>query len=123
MLCILSHNTMKVKFEITLDVGGGLFDVDPEIVASCNALVCLRKRNSLCISIWNPATSERLKSLPPIARGYPYKTQRVGFGFDRGSNEFKVLAIFNYPDRIIQASVYNLSTGAWRQLDIPLPFY
>jgi hypothetical protein len=125
MLCFLSHDTMKLESEITMDVDGCRLQ-DPKIVASCNGLICLREQQSSCIYIWNPAaaTSQGLKSLPPIT--HPVDPKRVGFGFDRRSNDFKVLVVYEFNDRDgrkkPRADVYSLSTGAWRQLHIPLPF-
>jgi F-box interacting protein len=136
---ILSHDTLKCQAKIALEDLGG----DLKLVASCNGLLCLRDPGTPYIYLWNPATSEGLNTLPFHAQMNYYgmnscslKVSRwrpvfvtpdaVGFGFDRRSNDFKVLSIYDFVDRKgrskRQAEVFRLSTRTWRRLDIFVPF-
>ncbi|XP_059434633.1 F-box/kelch-repeat protein At3g23880-like [Corylus avellana] len=141
MFYFLSHDTLKCQAKITLeDLGGCLQHL--KLVASCNGLLCLRDRSLRYIYLWNPATSEGLNSLPPHAQMNFYmmnsssfdptrcpvsvSPDAVGFGFDRRSNDFKVLSIYDFVDRKgrskRRAEVFRLSTRTWRRLDIFVPF-
>ncbi|XP_059440359.1 F-box/kelch-repeat protein At3g23880-like [Corylus avellana] len=119
-----------------------------KIVASCNGLICLHEHYEK-IYLWNPATSEAIKPLPRLPP-WQYETGArmkfcailitVGFGFDRRSNDFKVLRISNivrnnrnylcYDIRTEigkkttnrQVEVYSLSTRRWRLIDVSVPF-
>jgi F-box interacting protein len=112
------------------------------LVASCNGLLCFSDHILNIIYLWNPATSDTPKSLPLHPR-HPFhlfqnphglQLDTVGFGFDRRSNDFKVLSISHvrdYDDSTcyfndtahFQPKVYSLSTGTWRQLlDLRVPF-
>ncbi|XP_059440625.1 F-box/kelch-repeat protein At3g23880-like [Corylus avellana] len=117
------------------------------LVASCNGLLCLSDYTLNIIYLWNPATSDTPKSLllhpPHLANPFRpvgrylvpagLQLDTVGFGFDRRSNDFKVLTIshvrssrntcffFNHPVRF-QPKVYSLRTGTWRLLDLRVPF-
>jgi F-box interacting protein len=132
MLYFLSHDTLKCQAKITLDF------LDIELVASCNGLLCLRDPGTPYIYLWNSATSEGLNTLPFHAQmdfyrmnscsSYPTRLSpdAVGFGFDRRSNDFKVLSIYDFVDRKgrskRRAEVFRLSTRTWRRLDIFVPF-
>jgi F-box interacting protein len=135
----LSDQTLECQSQIILK--GRLF-FRFTLVASCNDLLCLSDYTLSIIYLWNPATSNTPKSLPlhpPHPRAVmllnPCVLQQdtVGFGFDRRSNDFKVLRIshvpsyhsltchFNHPFHF-QPEVYSLSTGTWRLLDLRVPF-
>jgi F-box interacting protein len=119
-----------------------------KIVASCNGLLCLYQHAGK-IHLWNPATSEVIKSFPRLPDWQFDKGARmkfgailitVGFGFDRRSNDFKVLRICNVvrnnrsyicgdlrtdhgkQTTNRQVEVYSLSTRRWRLLDLSVPF-
>ncbi|XP_059463525.1 F-box/kelch-repeat protein At3g23880-like [Corylus avellana] len=106
------------------------------IVASCNGLLCLHQFVDDRIYLWNPATSKTLKALPPLRRPQIDRHMKlkfgvflitIGFGFDRRSNDFKVLRICNvFDDGDMESKrrveVYRLSTRRWRRLDLPVPF-
>jgi F-box interacting protein len=124
---------------------------DIKIVASCNGLICLHQHNGQKIYLWNPATSEAI--MEPLPRLPPSQYEKgmmrmkfcailitVGFGFDRRSNDFKVLRISNIVrnNRCCmwydisteigkkttnrQVEVYSLSTRRWRLIDVSVPF-
>ncbi|XP_059440635.1 F-box protein At3g07870-like [Corylus avellana] len=138
----LSDQTLECQSQIILK-GRPLFRFT--LVASCNGLLCLSDDILHIIYLWNPATSNTPRCLPLNPRHprrqigmllIPSDLQQdtVGFGFDRRSNDFKVLTIshvrrrigyntcyFNHPVHF-QPEVYSLSTGTWRLLDLRVPF-
>ncbi|GLT54822.1 hypothetical protein SLA2020_279880 [Shorea laevis] len=147
----LSDETLECQSQIILKVNYVFNNFT--IVASCNGLLCLRLHIDDQIYLWNPATSEAIK--PPSPRHPRSQFDKhmemkfgaflitVGFGFDRRSNDFKVLRICNvvrnnhnkrcYYDRDPgsnlrmkgskrQVEVYSLKTGKWRRLDLRVPF-
>jgi F-box interacting protein len=129
----LSGETLECQSQIILKLNFQFENFT--IVASCNGLLCLHQYVNDRIYLWNPATSKALKALPPLRPG-EYEDLKlkfgvflitIGFGFDRRSNDFKVLRICNVFDdgdmgskRRVQ--VYRLSTRRWRRLDLPVPF-
>ncbi|XP_059440668.1 F-box/kelch-repeat protein At3g06240-like [Corylus avellana] len=92
----LSDQTLECQSQIILK--GSLF-FEVTLVASCNGLLCLCDYTLNKIYLWNPATSDTPRSIPrqrhppnPFLQvGMLLGT--VGFGFDRRSNDFKVLKI------------------------------
>jgi hypothetical protein len=119
------------------------------IVTSCNGLICLHQHNGQKIYLWNPATSEAMEPLPCLPPWQYEKGMRmkfcailitIGFGFDRRSNDFKVLRISNIvrnnrsylcydisteigkKTTNRQVEVYSLSTRRWRLIDVSVPF-
>ncbi|PHT76805.1 hypothetical protein T459_20327 [Capsicum annuum] len=69
------------------------------IVGSCNGLLCLADDHECCrnhIYLWNPSIRKSLKLPIPI---YTFKTLSTldhtqGFGFDRTTNDYKVVRIY-----------------------------
>ncbi|XP_059433944.1 F-box/kelch-repeat protein At3g06240-like [Corylus avellana] len=124
----LSGETLDCQSQIILKFNS-LYE-EFKIVASCNGLLCLHQHVHDKIYLWNPATSKALKALPPLRRAglkieFGVFLFTVGFGFDRRSNDFKVLRIcyiFDNGDCEQQVEVYRLSTRRWRRLDLPDPF-
>jgi F-box interacting protein len=144
----LSDQTLECQSQIILK---GMHFFRFTLVASCNGLLCFSDYILNIIYLWNPTTSDTPKSLllHPHDPRYPANSFRrvsmflqvssgvqldtVGFGFDRRSNDFKVLTIshirvcdystwhFNHPAHF-QPKVYSLSTGTWRLLDLCVPF-
>ncbi|XP_059440645.1 F-box/kelch-repeat protein At3g06240-like [Corylus avellana] len=128
----LSDQTLECQSQIILN--GGILFFRFTLVASCNGLLCLSDYTLNTIYLWNPATSDTPKSLPlHPRRQVGLQRDTVGFGFDRRSNDFKVLTIshvrscrntcffFNHPVHF-QPEVFSLSTGTWRLLDLRVPF-
>jgi F-box interacting protein len=99
-----------------------------DIVASCNGLLCLWDVMLSNIYLWNPATSSDLEALPAAPSrchtglrvpnddfGFHY----VGFGFDSGSNDFKVVTLVDADvGRWLKAEIFSLRSGSWRLLDM-----
>ncbi|GLT81055.1 hypothetical protein SLA2020_524630 [Shorea laevis] len=147
-----SDETLECQSQIVLKVND-VFE-DFTIVASCNGLLCLLLDIDEQIYLWNPATSEDIKPYPlplhPRSQYDKYMRMKcgvfpitVGFGFDKRSNDFKVLRICNvvrnnhnkrcYYDEDTgsnlrkkgskrQVEVYSLNTRKWRRLDLRVPF-
>jgi F-box interacting protein len=97
------------------------------IVALCNGLVCVRDYRRSDIYLWNPATSSEPKALlkagsSPFLLGYARTMELVGFGFDSGSNDFKVVRLVDqYQYGFYEAEIYSLRRGSWRLLDVSVP--
>jgi F-box interacting protein len=102
------------------------------IVGSCNGLVCLHANynNGLNVVIWNPATKET-KIVPKSNLPYPArngtKFDRLGFGFDAKTNDYKIINLLTICDSDIfggeivqQKEVYSLCADSWRKVDGPL---
>ncbi|XP_026446520.1 F-box/kelch-repeat protein At3g06240-like isoform X2 [Papaver somniferum] len=101
------------------------------IYGSCNGLVCIEPRQSVCI--WNPSTKE-YKQVPEIPIEFPspaaedaiggYKTA-YGFGFDHTIDDYKLLRIVGFVvGEVSEARVYTLGSNSWRSLGfIPYNFY
>ena len=87
-----SDETLECQSQIILKVRH-LFRFT--LVASCNGLLCFSDKSLNIIYMWNPATSDTPKSLPlhPFQDPHSLQVDTVGFGFDRRSNDFKVLTI------------------------------
>jgi F-box interacting protein len=127
----LSDQTLECQSQIILK---GMHFFRFTLVASCNGLLCLSDYIHNIIYLWNPATSDTPKSIllhPDLVSksllflvSSGVRLDTVGFGFDRRSNDFKVLTISRI--RVyschFQPKVYSLSTGTWRLLDLCVPF-
>ncbi|OMP06226.1 hypothetical protein CCACVL1_01670 [Corchorus capsularis] len=124
------------------------------ITDPCNGLLCLQENyfpiieNQIPIQrtlrLWNPCTKE-IKILPQITISSPsqYYTaskyynysyviefDSIGFGFDRKTNDYKVIAFvtYNYTSRhdklikaIREAHLYSRSRNSWKQITPPSP--
>ncbi|WCJ28901.1 F-box and associated interaction domains-containing protein [Euphorbia peplus] len=98
----------------------------PKIVGSCNGILCLDV--SPCYStafvLWNVG-SRGFRFLPrPMIDGGKRGVWMVGtgFGFDRETNDYKLLRIVNFrsgddDSRLVMAEVFSWSTGSWRLID------
>jgi len=102
---------------------------DFEIVASCNGLICLWDEKLNDIYLWNPVTSSDLEALPraPSRCHTGFRVSNndfdVGFGFDSGSNDFKVVTLLDTDeDGWLEAEIYSLRSGSWRLLDMKVNF-
>ncbi|XP_074340863.1 putative F-box protein At3g10430 [Apium graveolens] len=102
--------------------------VSPEemdVVGSCNGLLCLT--NPLGhICLWNP-TMKRVKDISDYAIRMVDTSGEVsvGFGFDKMTNDYKVVRIIwtsrseNTPGRV---EVYSLNRASWREIEVRLDF-
>jgi F-box interacting protein len=102
------------------------------IAASCNGLLCLWDDTVRSdVYLWNPATSSELKALPAASShrhtGLRVFPGQVGLGFDSGSNDFKVVRLFQVVEEDgtewAEAQIYSLRCGSWRLLDLCVPNY
>ncbi|XP_062173430.1 F-box/kelch-repeat protein At3g23880-like isoform X2 [Alnus glutinosa] len=99
-----------------------------DVVASCNGLLCLWAVTLSNIYLWNPATSSDLEALPAApsrchtglrVSNPDFGFHNVGFGFDAGSNDFKVVTLVDTDeDGWLEAEIYSLKSGSWRPLDM-----
>jgi F-box interacting protein len=99
-----------------------------EIVASCNGLLCLWDVMLSDIYLWNLATSSDLEALPASPSrsrtglrvpNDDFAFHNVGFGFDSGSNDFKVVTLVDSDGGgWLEAEIYSLRSGSWRQLHL-----
>ncbi|KAF5734683.1 F-box and associated interaction domains-containing protein putative isoform 1 [Tripterygium wilfordii] len=102
------------------------FLFDPLVVGPCNGLLCLYDFEGNA-ALWNPATRE-FKTLPLSPMDHPpfeeiTSYSLVGFGFDRRSNDYKVLRFFidGYVEDmfcISQAELYSVSGGSWKEIPV-----
>ncbi|XP_038699642.1 F-box/kelch-repeat protein At3g06240-like [Tripterygium wilfordii] len=83
------------------------------------------------IVLWNPAIRE-FKSLPssPVERPPTenlYMYGCIGFGFDRNTNDYKVLRVVtddHYPPEHHQIELYSLNSDSWREIpDVSFDHY
>ncbi|KAJ4953115.1 hypothetical protein NE237_029947 [Protea cynaroides] len=105
----------------------GLFD----IVGSCNGFICLSRRPYRgSIFIYNPITVEGILLPYPRPRySDNYRISRVGFGFDRLSNKYKVVRVHQMPPYAEEEDYKNFAeiitvdaNSYWRKLDFPRSF-
>ena len=100
----------------------------PEIVGSCNGLVCLAQYgNGLTIAeviyLWNPSI-RKFKRLPDTCLSQ-YDSVATGFAYQCENNDYKVVKISslrapNRPEDEVEAEVYTLSLNSWRRVGISL---
>ncbi|XP_015570816.1 F-box/kelch-repeat protein At3g06240 [Ricinus communis] len=100
---------------------------DPDIVLS-NWKDCYETDCNMIL--WNPLTSE-IKIIPKSNASRPPNTTYsrlllVEFGFDRKSNDCKILKTFlvfhNGPQSDYFVEIYSLSNDSWRAVDVVVPF-
>jgi F-box interacting protein len=80
------------------------------------------------IYLWNLATSSDLEALPASPSrsrtglrvpNDDFAFHNVGFGFDSGSNDFKVVTLVDSDGGgWLEAEIYSLRSGSWRQLHL-----
>ncbi|KAF8011770.1 hypothetical protein BT93_I0034 [Corymbia citriodora subsp. variegata] len=96
-------------------------------VGSCNGLICITEvsGDGFCQSmyLWNLFT--RKHKMVPQSRPEQHRTSRrvLGFGFDTGSKDYKIVRILQYPNDHHRSGVeiYSLNTDSWRSLERELP--
>lgn len=96
-----------------------------DVVGACNGLICLTNQVGH-IRLWNPAT-KRVKDISDFAIRRVDSTGEVsvGFGFDRMTNDYKVVRIVrtsrseNTPG---QVEVYSLNQASWREIEVEVDF-
>ncbi|KAJ4952455.1 hypothetical protein NE237_029287 [Protea cynaroides] len=102
-----------------------------DIVGSCNGFICLSSQGYTGpIFIYNPITEEAILLPCPRLKFSPnYHIGRVGFGFDRLSNKYKVVRVHPIPPNAEGEDYKNfaeiITVGAnacWRKLDFPRSF-
>ena len=100
----------------------------PEIVGSCNGLVCLAQYGNgstiaEVIYLWNPSI-RKFKRLPDTCLSQ-YDSVATGFAYQCENNDYKVVKIsslraHNRPEDEVEAEVYTLSLNSWRRVGISL---
>ncbi|KAL2926252.1 hypothetical protein RDABS01_007057 [Bienertia sinuspersici] len=96
-----------------------------QILGPCNGVFCLFDPKDGMISLWNPAIRQQ-KTLPkshvePPTNAYPFDIC-VGFGFDNGSHDYKVLTYkhmcFPSSSTIAHAELYTLNSNTWKEINV-----
>ncbi|CAH9120403.1 unnamed protein product [Cuscuta epithymum] len=102
-------------------------EVGTVFVGSCHGLLCLDGGvEDKCILLWNPTTRKHFR-LPPSKFERPMesfckRTMVFGFGYDKASDDYKVLRILQsyYMDSEVQ--VFSMKSKAWRTI-ANFPYY
>ncbi|OMP01512.1 hypothetical protein COLO4_11812 [Corchorus olitorius] len=98
---------------------------DRSIRGSCNGLVLLEHhdhhgRRRFPFSLWNPFT-KRIKELAVFNPQDPfYGITHLGFGYDRGSNDYKLVGIRGHY-RFSDIWFFSLVSNSWKKLQITCP--
>ncbi|VFQ71747.1 unnamed protein product [Cuscuta campestris] len=95
---------------------------DPEIVGSCNGLICLShvEKDAWNIVLWNPSIHKHFilpePDLPAACEVYFFDT--IGFGFDSVSNDYKVLLILSDAETedFNDVWLFSLNGRSWKRL-------
>ncbi|XP_058208714.1 F-box protein At3g07870-like [Rhododendron vialii] len=121
----LLSGTKSVDIPINMDIPFLNISKPLRISGSCHGLVCLSVMPIASILIiWNPATRV-FKDLPVSnvqrPNAGPIKVV-LGFGFDSGSKDYKVLRIVNYCYPLNQVEIYSLGTDTWREIEANVRF-
>ncbi|GKC45227.1 F-box/kelch-repeat protein-like protein [Tanacetum coccineum] len=94
-----------------------------KIVGSCNGILCLNDKGSICL--WNFSIRRKLNvpRHPPFKGSILVPDVLFGFGFDPISNDYKIVGISytgygNIPDGD-NAYIYSLKTDSWSVMASP----
>lgn len=91
------------------------------IIGSCNGLLALEDSRRNIMLVLNPLT-KRYRVLPKFYRDLSRVRSVVGFGFDVGSSDFKLVQIpaFSKPVNHTDVAVFSLRLNSWRRIqDFP----
>ncbi|KAI3790275.1 hypothetical protein L2E82_03204 [Cichorium intybus] len=97
---------------------------DFRIVGSCNGILCLYDRDEYTISLWNPSIRRKL-TLPDCPRRC-FTGQKIGFGFDPITDDYKIVSISSPRQNggIVESSfVYSMKTRTWCAITSPTPWF
>ncbi|XP_042500550.1 putative F-box protein At1g60370 isoform X2 [Macadamia integrifolia] len=107
------------------------FELLGSCFGSCNGILCIAAREGLDpIFLCNPFTREEMM-LPRSLLGFPpsYSSleTRVGFGFDRLSNKYKVVRVYyydtgdedEYKEKVGYCEIITVGESSWRKLEFP----
>ncbi|XP_030462504.2 F-box/kelch-repeat protein At3g06240-like [Syzygium oleosum] len=139
-LCSLFSNESltlpsRSQIEVPFVTPAGRYD----FVGSCNGLICIAElsRNgfSQAMYLWNLFTGKH-KAVPQSGLGHQFFSmetayESLGFGFDAGSNDYKIVKILCFEDDNGQCfggpnprvEIYSLSTDSWRSLECEVPVF
>ncbi|KAL8148902.1 F-box protein At4g22390-like [Apium graveolens] len=97
-----------------------LFEKCNVVSCSYNGIVCLCDDND-AIYLWNPSIG-KFKKLPPATRNRPpclLRYDKVVFGYDSISDDYKVLKMVyeNSKDFMRKVYVYSTKTDSWRRFE------
>lgn len=87
------------------------------VAGSCNGLICLSLLDRKELILWNPSTRicKKLADFSVKINGDSYFV--YGFGFDRSSDDYKVVVIFNNRDLSgVVVQVYSLNNDEWKSI-------
>ncbi|KAG8364898.1 hypothetical protein BUALT_Bualt18G0046400 [Buddleja alternifolia] len=86
-----------------------------DLVGVCEGLICLMKKESHNIYIWNPLVGN-LKVVPPSQTPHEYNKVVFGFGFSK--NDYRIVKII-YNDKwyIHEVDMYSLGANSWRIIE------
>ncbi|KAJ9558592.1 hypothetical protein OSB04_013206 [Centaurea solstitialis] len=108
-----------VKFSLSISH----LNLGCRIIGCCNGVVCLCNDegevfSSDLVILWNPSIRRNLLLPLPIFRSI--KSFPVfGFGYDKMSDDFKVVRVVDYNSTRPRAEVYTVKTGIWREVMFP----
>ncbi|KAL1825489.1 hypothetical protein ACET3Z_012267 [Daucus carota] len=120
---ITRHHDLRVLDEDAVIIWNRFYH---EIIGCIKGLVCFYiftgdDGETMEISVWNPATKQRLK-VPPVPDEHDsdWYPEFLGFGYDSAANDFKVVysKVFDNmeePQPII-GYVYSCKSGCWRKI-------
>ncbi|XP_048128050.1 F-box/kelch-repeat protein At3g06240-like [Rhodamnia argentea] len=108
-------------------------------VGSCNGLICVREFSTNgpgeTFYLWNLFTRKH-KAVPRSGLKHQYLSavtlhRVLGFGFDAGSNDYKIVRIFYVLEDSggclggpkARVEIYSLSTDSWRSLEWEVPAF
>ncbi|XP_017251978.1 putative F-box/LRR-repeat/kelch-repeat protein At1g11620 [Daucus carota subsp. sativus] len=97
------------------------------LICSCNGLVILSDRHVVLLYIWNPLI--RLgKLLPPAHYLHIGVVNKIGFGFDSLSSDYKILRVLfgRFSDLFdgeekkgLVAELYSYNADSWKPIQVP----
>ncbi|KAI9084716.1 hypothetical protein K1719_033360 [Acacia pycnantha] len=88
-------------------------------VYSSNGLLCVKLRGNSqdCLWLWNPAIRV-VRQVPKSLNNHEHGCFSVGFGFSPIINDYKIVKFFLPGYFVVQAEVYSLRTGLWREVEV-----
>ncbi|KAM0958000.1 hypothetical protein EV1_023107 [Malus domestica] len=132
-----SHDSLLCLDEISLLSRHRLSlpSVFSEILGPCNGIYCFIRLNvefELDLIALENVSLREFKVVPDLSISHPHsQSQSVklcGFGFDRKTNDYKLVLILSYADRATgiefdcKEVVYSLRSKSWRELDHTFPY-
>ncbi|TQE06295.1 hypothetical protein C1H46_008064 [Malus baccata] len=104
-----------LDFKLPRDLISSSFSV----FSSCSGLLCISDATfDSCMYLWNPSI-RKMKKLPKcLIYCTQFAITTLGFGFNRGENDYKVVRIVKTgcAESICKAEVYSVRLDSWRRI-------